>query len=445
MFDTFLAVPLHFTIEFLGLLVMAGGAFLVASRPALVSGTGTNRFSATLGFAALAIAQVAHGGSFLESDADQILITLKTFGFALILIGVVGGVRQTAAAAAVPAGDPLLMAPVLAAAAVALMSFVSSFRGATRDLRRLALGVALIGASEAVVATNPPTGPPDLSDTPQLIAHVLRAIGYLALSSWLWTGVRSSIRTRFVASFVALLVVVVLALSTALTGVITNNVEAGELDRVSDQLQTVARSITRSQVVDAAQDARIASGLVQQPMESPGRLSPVAAQVLETQLFEADFVLLMTPQGVLRGSAGEGPTGRARWDSDEATLSLLGLAPVLAVRTPRFEDAGDVARIGNDLAIVGVAEVKGESQPDRTVGMIALIDWIDALAMDLVQRNVAAEGTLIVGRRIVASSLRPRDLEDVAASDLLSPGTRRTLAIDPDNLVSLQQELPGQT
>ncbi|MDQ4064734.1 MAG: cell wall metabolism sensor histidine kinase WalK, partial [Actinomycetota bacterium] len=295
---------------------------------------------------------------------------------------------------------------------------------------------------------NPPTGPPDLGDTPQLVAHVIRALGYLVLSSWLWTGVRSSIRTRFVASFVALLVVVVLALSTALTGVITNNVEAGELDRVSDQLQTVSRSITRTQVLDAAQEARLATRTVQQAMAEPGELTSVAEGVLATQLFAADYVLLMAPRGFLRGYAGEGPyvtVSRTARVTDEDILLMQGSGPVLAVRSPGFQDAGDVVRIGDNLAVVSVAEVTNPTAPGQTIGMIALVDWIDTLAMRLVEENVAADASLIVGRRVVASSLRPRLLEDVRAADLVTPGTRETLAIDADNVVSLRQELPGQT
>src|ERR687893_420783 len=116
MFERFLAVPLHFTIEFLGLLVLAGGAVLVTSRPNLIPGTKPNRISAALGLGAMAVAQVLHGGSFAgaELDSAQLLVALKTLGMALILIGVAGGARASAAAFAQSSGgsiDLLQFAP----------------------------------------------------------------------------------------------------------------------------------------------------------------------------------------------------------------------------------------------------------------------------------------------------------------------------------------------
>lgn len=74
MFETFLAVPLHFTVEFLGFLVCTGGAFLVMTRPSLVPGPASNRVIAALGLGVIAAAQVAHGGSFLPLDGDRILV-----------------------------------------------------------------------------------------------------------------------------------------------------------------------------------------------------------------------------------------------------------------------------------------------------------------------------------------------------------------------------------
>lgn len=63
MLEGFLEVPLHFTVEFLGGLVMAAGALLVASRPSLISGSRSNRLTASIGFASLAAAYIIHGGA----------------------------------------------------------------------------------------------------------------------------------------------------------------------------------------------------------------------------------------------------------------------------------------------------------------------------------------------------------------------------------------------
>ncbi len=394
MFDSFLAVPLHFTIEFLGFLVMAAGAFLVASRPDLIPGGGINRGSATIGFTVLAIAQVAHGGSFLPSgEDDEVLVALKTFGFALVLVGVVGGVRQGAAMPAVlaaPASETMIMAPALAAGSVALMALVSSYRGATRDLRRLAFGSLLVGLSEAVVALSERVTETVLLSEADVGAHVLRGAGYLMLAAWLWTAVRSSIRTRFVASFVALLLLVVLALSTAITGVITSNVEEGELRRVQEQLQTVRAGIARTQVADTQNEAAQATeaDVVQTSLQGPGNLSGVAQAVFLSPLFETDYVLLLDPEGGLRGSAGDGPylrnLKRREPIPEELILDMYGLPIVHSVadKRLRFDQAGDLALIGEYPAVVGIAEVPpineaGDTVPGPPVGLVMFVEFID--------------------------------------------------------------------
>lgn len=462
MFDSFLAVPLHFTIEFLGFLVMAAGAFLVASRPDLIPGGGTNRGSATIGFAVLAIAQVAHGGSFLPSgEDDEVLVALKTFGFALILIGVVGGVRQAVpvpAILAAPATEPMIFAPALAAGAVALMSLVSSYRGATRDLRRLAFGTLLIALSEAVVATSSRDTATALSSGADVGAHVLRGVGYMLLAAWLWTGVRSSIRTRFVASFVALLLLVVLALSTALTGVITSNVEEGELRRVEEQLQTVRAGIARSQVGDTANEASQAteSNVVQEALQGRGEISHVAQAVFESLFFETDYVLLLNPKGGLRGSAGDGPYIRNLQKSEpiteELVLAMIGLPVIDSVAAPRFDSAGDLALIGDYPAVVGVAEVPpindaGETIPGPPIGLVMFVEFIDRRDMQDIKRNVQAEASVVVGNKLLASSLS-KDVRAATSGQTLAPrDAREQLAgsFSPAATVSLRPEIAGKT
>lgn len=449
MFDTFLAVPLHFTIEFVGFLVAAAGAFLVASRPSLITGTGTNRGAATLGFGALAVAQVLHGGSFreLESDADERLIALKTLGLALILIGVVGGVRH-GAAAVIAAGEPVAFSPALAATAIALMSFVGSFRGA-RELRRLALGALLLAVGEAIVAISPPGGEVRLDDLTELIAHFLRACGYLAVAWWLWTGVRSSIRTRFVASFVTLLVLVVLALSTALTGVISSNIESGELDRVTRQMRNVLDGIRRTERADIAQDARLAADIngVQTAVAAGGDASQTASDIIDLQLFDADAVVLMNAKGKLLGSAGHGgfvSGEKTRKLKTEDILGLLGLPPVqVVVEDPTIPDAADLGRIGDSVAIVGVSKVKEtDNLGSKTVGVLALGEFLDHLTVDNVSENVAVDASIVVGRHVDASVLP----EAVGARRLVPKEVRDELVTDfEDGIVARTQELGGKT
>ena len=247
MLQSFIAVSLHFTIEFLGFLITAGGAGLVLTRPALVPGSAFNRVAASLGFAILAATQVAHGGAFLESDGADLLVAGRALGLVMILVGLVGALGAGAttkgptAAVAFSIKKPLLLAPAGAAVLLALTAFTASTREGGRALRRLGLAAVFFAASEVLTASVPNVRFSATTDEPlAYAAHGLKAIAFVFLGAWLWAGVRTSIRTRFVASFVSLLVVVVLVLSSALTGVISNNVQDDELDRVSAQLRNAS-------------------------------------------------------------------------------------------------------------------------------------------------------------------------------------------------------------
>jgi len=446
MFDSFLAVPLHFTIEFIGFLVMAGGAFLVASRPNLIAGGGTSRGAATIGFAALAVAQVGHGGSFesLASDGAEILIALKTFGFALILIGVTGGVRQGTTALAGAPAEPFAIAPALAAAAVSLMAFVASLRGGTRDLRRLALGTLFLAGGEAILALAPPAGDVALDEFNEVAAHGVRGAGYLFLASWLWTGVRSSIRTRFVASFVALLVVVVLALSTALTGVITNNIEDSELERVARQMQNVLDVVERTERAALSLFARQAAGnlIVQGAVDAGGEQNQVAQDVIDTQLFQADAVVLTDRRGKLLGRAGHGGSvtkRRERELRDQALFDILGSEPLRAVVDGTLDSAGDLSRVDQNLAIVASAVVLDPSET-RQVGAVALVDFLDFLTIENVSKNVAVDASIVIEQRVAASVLGG----EVSGRELV-PRDARDQITGVERITTRTQQLGGTT
>lgn len=442
MFERFLAVPLHFTIEFLGFLVVAGGALLVPSRPSLIPGSRTNRMIAALGFGALAAAQVLHGGAFeigaSESDTGELVIALKTLGMALILIAVVGATKtQVSAILAAPAVTMTDLVPAFAAGAVALMAFVASFRVA-REMRRLAFGAALIGIAEVVIAVGGQESASHLSERPELLSHLVRTAGYAALGSWLWTGVRSSIRTRFVASFVALLVAVILSLSSALTGVISNNVENSELDRVSEQVQNTEAAIAGSDRRSLAQQARLAASqpFVRNAIAGGGDQRDAAAELQAVGLFDADAFVLMNGRRNLLGAVGNGgnatPT-REKQLTEAALFEILGSAPVVAVVRPNsaFDSSADLARIGDSIALVAVAQVEHPTIEDR-IGGLVLVDFLDIKTVTDVKRNVGQETSLLVGRRVIATTLPG----EVAGSDLVGAETRDALEIGDDVTLS---------
>nr|MDQ3958679.1 hypothetical protein [Actinomycetota bacterium] len=160
MFESFMAVPLHFTVEFLGFLTTAGAAVLVLSRPALVPGESFNRVTAALGFAVLAAAQVAHGGAFsvgtvdATADGAQFLVGARALGYALLLIAVVGGLKAAPAApAAFTLREPLLFVPAGAALLLSMMALGAA--RTERAMRRLAGAAFLIAVSEALTASVP--------------------------------------------------------------------------------------------------------------------------------------------------------------------------------------------------------------------------------------------------------------------------------------------------
>ncbi|MDQ4026181.1 MAG: cell wall metabolism sensor histidine kinase WalK, partial [Actinomycetota bacterium] len=422
MFESFMAVPLHFTVEFLGFLMTAGAAALVLSRPTLIPGEAFNRVTAALGFAVLATAQVAHGGAFAVGEIDgttdgaEFLVAARGLGYALLLIAVVGGLRAApTAGAAFALREPLLLVPAGAAGLLAIMALAAGRTHAA--MRRFAGAAFLAAAAEALTSSVPGevygTGS---VETLSYAAHGLRAGAYLLLGAWLWTGIRSSIRIRFVASFVALLVTVVLALATALTGVISSNVERNELERVREQAASTARSIMGEQTQDMLRVVQSLAGVAELPevLATLRVLNGTAAQLLEFQP-TADFVLLRSSSRVV-GLAGEGPSYHrgASPRFQERKLDLTMVPKLLGtdlLADARFSDqfAGieriEDRQLGDPLVILGVHKV---FVPDtnREVGVVIAGQWIDGLTMEgLTARVRPTRASLVVNGRTVTSEL----------------------------------------
>src|SRR5688500_3913816 len=200
MVESFLAVPLHFTTEFLGFLVMAGAAVLLFSRPGLIPGESSNRITAGIGFALLAAGQVAHGGGFenFEVDGAQTLVVLRAVGFLLILVGVTGGLRISAGAVVTwKIEEVLMVAPAAAAILVAGVALNGSRGAGPKSLRRLSLGSFLFGLGQ-LAGSAAPTAEfgAGVVSIPAYVEHGLEAMAFLAFGAWLRTAARASIRTR---------------------------------------------------------------------------------------------------------------------------------------------------------------------------------------------------------------------------------------------------------
>ncbi|MGH2747526.1 MAG: sensor histidine kinase [Actinomycetota bacterium] len=446
MFESFLAVPLHFTVEFVGFLVTAGAALLILSRPGLVPGGGFNRVTASLGFGALALAQIAHGGSFsfgevsFELDGADLLIAIKAFGLALILIGVSGALRPREATAAVLAvDDPLLMAPVGAAALLAVMSFAASFRSGGKMMRRLALAALWLGVSSAFTAYAPDARlDVTVSDSSAVGAHGTALLGYFFLAAWLWAGVKSSIRTRFVASFVALLVVVVLVLSSALTGVITNNIEDEELRRLETQLHSSVNDIEMRDAEELLGDAASLADapIVRSSFATPSSLEGLADQLVSPEgqdIFDFDFVFMVShPRGSLLARAGDGP---ARFGEEGPRPTPLRQKMVIRIFSSQVVDevvapgapalSAALDKIGNSVAVVAASEVSHPDRPRDITGVIAIGRWIDAFTLESITDIFEpARASLVVDGEVRYSTLPAR----ITDEELVPPSVELALA-----------------
>lgn len=431
-----MAVPLHFTIEFLGFLVLAGGAVLVLSRPGLVPGGTFNRIVAATGFAALATAQAAHGGSFVpevRADGTELLLAARALGFTFVLLGLAGGIRPAAVAAAgIQLEESLALAPAGAAALLGLTSFGMSARGEGRALRRLGISALLLGAAEVLTGISPSAEFGTRAvDGAALAAHVIRALGYAAMGAWLWTGVRSSIRTRFVASFVSLLVIVVLALSSALTGVISENVQDEELKRVGGQLANAIGNIETAQRNEIAKDVRQIAGLdeVRDRIVTKGDLTSLASAYLTADIWTMDFILFTDSRGGLLARAGNGPSIEDAAGRTKVTvlrgldaLKITGLDVVESVIDPTFAEAAAPQSLGDAAALVGAAEVADPIRVSRTIGAVVIGKWIDAFTVENVSSNLApAKASLLIGDKLIASFIKGR----VTPNELV-PGSLRS-------------------
>jgi PAS domain S-box-containing protein len=428
MFESFLAVPFHFTIEFVGFLVAAGAALLIPSRPSLVPGPPVGRFAAAAGFAALAVAQVAHGASFVPHDGDPNWVLIRAGGYALVLFGILGTRQAPATAAAIlPVREPLLAAPAGAALVLFVAAAASSFRHGLVPYRRLAIAALFFAVSEAMTSVVPhATFGSGVAEPVAYGAHGVRLAGYLALSWWLWAGVRVSIRTRFVAAFTVLLMVVVLALAATLTGVISTNVEREELERLTSQLNNAVRNMTQTeaaQLKDRIAVLRELSATVQRPILTRRGLDVLTAQLVQGELLgENDFALVTDPSGNLLKDAAAGiePASTQRDANDPVPLSdrklqrILGSPVLTELVDDRFDIAVSVDRIdSSSVALLAAAPVEAPNT-SRTAGILVIGSWIDFLTIDELSALVKpARATLIALDEVAATRLPPADARDL--------------------------------
>ena len=427
MVESFLAVPVHFTTEFLGFLVMSGAAVLLFSRPGLIPGEASNRITAGIGFLILAAGQVAHGGAFrhFEVDGSETLIVLRTVGLVLVLVGLLGGLRSSAGAAVTwELKEVYMLAPAVAALLVAAVAFNGSRGAGPKSLRRLSLGALLFGLGQAAGAAAPGAEfGAGVVEIPAYVEHGLEAAAFLAFAAWLRTAARASIRTRFVTAFAALLVAVVLALASALTGVISSNVQKAELQDMQAQLRGSLAEI-QEETEDLKNSVEVIAQLdaVQGAVDTQN-FAPLAREAKAVAIFELDFVLFMDPNGRILGYDGVRPTlgrGSPKDLSRVDVLSINGSAVIDDIIKGATVSASPT-RIGDStVAVIAAHEIVNRTNPNQRTAIVAAGSYIDSLTMQSIsQRFKPGLASLVVDGRTVASEL-PRDAQKNLVSDEIS-------------------------
>lgn len=421
MLESFLAVPLHFTVEFLGFLVFAGGAVLVMARPDTLGGGGLGRFTTASGFGVLALASVAHGSNFepFSHDGDPLLVAIRTAGLLLLAGGLAlpSSVKTAApAAAAVELREPLGLLPAGAALLLAASAATRARRTGNPALNAVALTGVALAISEILTAIAPRA---DFSAGAASLyaygAHGTKVLGYVALATWLGRGARASIRTRFVSAFAALLVVVVLVLSTALTGVISNNVGEEQLRTVQSQLETVIQSIEADRQ-DLFEETGQVAGLPavrEQVASRPGAELLIEGIREQLEFFEVDFLAVLDRSGRQLAYSREGPTERNAGGRRERirlrkveVISLLG-SPVVDDLVSGRGGSSSVDVLGDSNTVMELAGIEVTSPSgDEVAGYLVTARWIDQLTIEEISESFApTEATLVVGDQVMASTL----------------------------------------
>ena len=454
MFESFLAVPLHFTVEFLGFRVFAGSAVLILARPETLDIGRVGRSMTAAGFAVAAGANVVHGASFqfALNDGDQVLAVARAVGFLLIA----GGLAVPAkAAVTVPAigafriREPLLFIP----AAAALLAGFSAWRRAQRKpgsyLGAVAVGALLLALAEGLTSVSPRA---DISSgvvgAYAFVAHGAKLLGFISLGVWVGKGARNSIRTRLVVSFAALLIIVVLALSTALTGVISNNVGDEQLRAVESQLETAVQNIQSDRRDLLDETGRIAAlDNVGRSVESGQGIGELVEGIRDLEFFEVDFVAVLDADGGQLGFSRQGPqllnaAGRAEPKrlNEVDVLSLLG-SPVVAELSDGRSASSSIDVISEASIVAEIAGVEIDSPTgDSRAGYLITARWIDQLAIEAIADSFApSHATLIVDERVLASTFG----SDVTGDEVLPENARRELVLGGRE--SLQQTIGGDT
>lgn len=355
------------------------------------------RLFGAVGFGALGAAEVMHGAGFVV-EADPLLEWVRLSGYAVLLLAAFlprsRGEAAVPAVLAIPGGaiSPLVVA-ILAGIASAWRR-----RGEKGGIW-LATGLLLLGASDAILALESRSWALEAS-------HALRVAGYLAVSRIVVAFARHSIRFRFIVGFSALLVAVVLFVSIAIGTVIDRNLREGAIDRVLGQAANLVSNLRSRGSAEVGTLVSIAgSGELREEIERGKDIPPERMLNLKnTVLPDVDFALFLSAAGneVLEEGRVLGLFGI---EEGLATFDVAG-SDVVTFASREGKEAASLQAVGSGLALLGVAPIFSESEPDRTVGVAVAGLRIDE---DLLRGEVVAGGesrvVVMQGRRGGAPTL----------------------------------------
>lgn len=362
MTDVGVAVPLHFTLEAVGLAV--SGVLLgwaLQRRARLLAAGGASLFASA----------VLHTGQFVTGEHDALVLALRVGGLVAVLLGLREGAahdrpdeRRGAPQAAAAGGGAAGLAWL--SGALALLVATGHARLADRGLWAAAWAALGLGELWSAAVGG---GPVLLGD--DVGAHLVRTAGWGLLGVWIWRRTVTSLRSRVVAAFALVLFVVVVVVGGAVLRVGASNAR-------DDELRNLASSVTsrRALYVSENQQLRDGSAVVSRTfstaVSSGEDLGPIA-QALRSQVFsDVDFIAFYGPDGRIQAADGLGDDVAGEVGASEAVQSALGGGDVPPV---------SLLALPERLVVVAAAPVRSP-RSDGIIGAAVLgrVDGREALS-----------------------------------------------------------------
>jgi len=427
-----LAVPFHFAVEFLVLVVVAGAA-LDALRKAR-RGAGGWAYIQALGFVALGVSQATHGAQVFEADGDRVVLGLRTAGFLILALsarpggvepwnGRLAGAGVVAPALFVPGIDAdWAFIPAIAAAAVAVRGIAAHRRDQDPTTFAFSAGFIAFAASEALTVLSPPQGGGMLA-----AAHALRAAAALLLARWLWSSIVRSIRMRFVAAFVVVLSLLVLVIAGALNLVIGDTIADEELKRLQaagEARVATIRNLGQAAVGSAGQFAGNPTAALVLRQSNEAVAAGIARQAFQLLPANSDLIMLVDRNRRVLGSAEPAdpdptplPEGQSIRIAGSAVVEeALTLARPNASPQAITFASGTEGEVVSQVIVLGAAPSRcrllNDGSCDTTrgpvVGAIIIGYRIDEQYLAEIKQDTGAEASLIVGSQLAGSTLGER-------------------------------------